>query len=73
MINWDIMDRDDAFEVSRVIIGVAESNLPAMCGEIYTRVALACLRVDPGGEEDGLVEQRVLCAKVAADLAQRRA
>jgi hypothetical protein len=63
----------DPFQSRRVMIHTLEDELRFGCGEVYTKVALACLTVDPEHSEIGLAEQRELCARIAADLAQCRA
>jgi hypothetical protein len=63
----------DPFQFRRVMIRSLEDELRFGCGEVYTKVVLACLTVDPEHSEIGLAEQRELCARIAADLAQCRA
>lgn len=63
----------DPFERRRVIIDSVKDKLLFRCGEIYTRVVMACLTVDPEELDVGPAEQRELCARVAVDLAQCRA
>lgn len=63
----------DPFERRRGIMDGAKDKLLFRCGEIYTRVVMACLTVDPEELDVGPAEQRELCARVAADLAQCRA
>ncbi|OBT88267.1 hypothetical protein VE02_02787 [Pseudogymnoascus sp. 03VT05] len=65
---YDIND-DDPFEARRKLIRAAQRMLP-VCGERYTKVIVACLNVDPEDSEESLAEQRELCARTAADLAQ---
>ncbi|KAK4151040.1 prion-inhibition and propagation-domain-containing protein [Chaetomidium leptoderma] len=60
----------DYFENTRQLIRIARSRLPRACGDLYTRVTVSCLGVEPEDSEDGRAEQRELCARIVADLAQ---
>ncbi|KFZ02020.1 hypothetical protein V501_09687 [Pseudogymnoascus sp. VKM F-4519 (FW-2642)] len=59
----------DPFDTRRKLIGIA-LELLERCGERYTKVTISCLSVDPEDSEESLIEQRELCARTAADLAQ---
>lgn len=59
----------DPFKTRRGLISIAQ-NLKNSCGEIHTKVTVSNLRVDPEDSEKSLIEQRELCARIAADLAQ---
>lgn len=63
-------DRVDPFHTRRELIDIAQNPLLARCGELYTKVTISCLSVDPEDSEESLAEQRELCARTAADLAQ---
>ncbi|KAK4222543.1 hypothetical protein QBC38DRAFT_427079 [Podospora fimiseda] len=66
---------EEPFTIRNRIVEIAKSSLPGLCGDTYTGVTVACLDVDAGDfeSEADLAEQRSLCARVAADLAQCRA
>ena len=63
----------EPFELRRRIVSIVHDFMPFQCGDTYTNVVVACLMVDPEYDEEGLAEQRELCAKVAAGLAECRA
>lgn len=62
-------DTVDPFDTRRELIDIAQRLLDR-CGERYTKVTISCLSVDPEDSEESLMEQRELCARTAADLAQ---
>jgi hypothetical protein len=62
-------DLVDPFDTRRELIDIAQRLLDR-CGERYTKVTISCLSVDPEDSEESLAEQRELCARTAADLAQ---
>lgn len=63
----------DPYEARRKLIEKYRTDLRMMCGEIYEKVTMDCLEVDPGDSRRDLQEQRQLCLQVTERLAQCRA
>lgn len=59
----------DPFDVRREIIKLFTPRLKHECGDIFTKVIVDCLNVEPEESPEGLNKQREMCIKVAADLA----
>ncbi|OAF62456.1 hypothetical protein VC83_01257 [Pseudogymnoascus destructans] len=66
----DMLGPNDPFDTRRKLIRIAQQALLDRCGGLYTKVTASCLSVDPEDSEKSLMEQRELCARTAADLAQ---